>query len=164
MKSHQGFTWIELMLAVGVLAALAMMALPGIQESTLKRQVKEAMATADVARKGVADAYGATGEMPQNNKQAGVPDQEKIVGNLVREVKVQDGAVTLTFGNNVSKVLDGKRLTLRPAVVPKEPAVAIAWMCHTLPTPKGMEAQGRDETDVPEKYLPLECRDTSQKK
>ena len=160
----RGFTWIELMLSVAVLAGLAMLAIPALQETTIKKQVKEAMATADVARKGVQDAYASTGEMPQNNKQAGVPEQEKIIGSLVRQVKVQEGAVTLTFGNNASKVLDGKKLTLRPGIVPKEPTVAIAWLCHTLPVPKGMEAQGRDETDIPEKYLPLECRDTSSKK
>ena len=164
MKASRGFTWIELVMVVTVLAVLAMMAIPGMQETQLKKQVKEAMSTADVARKGVQDAYAASGEMPQNNKQAGVPEQEKIVGNLIRQVKVQDGAVTLTFGNNASKVLDGKKLTLRPGVVPKEPTVAIAWMCHSLPVPKGMEAQGRDETDIPDKYLPLECRDTSSKK
>jgi len=164
MNASRGFTWIELVMVVTVLAVLAMMAIPGMQETQVKKQVKEAMPTADVARKGVADTYAATGEMPPNNKQAGVPDQDKIVGNLVRQVKVQDGAVTLTFGNNASKILEGKKLTLRPAVVPKEPTVAIAWMCHTLPVPKGMEAQGRDETDIPEKYLPLECRDTSSKK
>lgn len=161
---QRGFTWIELVMVVAVLAALAMMAIPGLQETQLKKQVKEAMSTADVARKGVADTYAATGEMPQNNKLAGVPDQEKIVGNLVKSVKVQDGAVTLTFGNNVSKALEGKKLTLLPAIVPKEPTVAIAWMCHNLPIPKGMEAQGKDETDVPDKWLPLECRDTTQKK
>ena len=33
---------------------------------------------------------------------------------------------------------------------------------HTDPVP--LQEQGRDETDIPEKYLPLECRDTTQKK
>src|SRR4051812_8601126 len=87
----QGFTWIELMLSVAVLAGLALLAIPALQETTLKKQVREAMSTADIARKGVQEAYAATGEMPQNNKQAGVPDPEKIIGSLVRQVKVQDG-------------------------------------------------------------------------
>ena len=164
MTSQRGFTWIELMMVVAVLAILGLMTVPGLQEGQVKKQVKEGMATADVARKGVQEIYAATGEMPQNNEKAGVPPQEKIVGNLVQKVKVQDGAVTLTFGNNASKLLDGKKLTLRPAVVPKEPSVAVAWLCNTLPTPKGMEPQGTNETDIPDKYLPLECRDTTAKK
>jgi len=161
---QEGFTWIELMMVVAVLAALALMAVPGLQENAVKKQVKEAISTADLARKGVQEAYAATGEMPNNNQAAGIPPQEKIIGNLVRQVKVHDGAVTLTLGNNSSSILDGKRLTLRPAIVPKEPTVAIAWLCHALPVPKGMEPQGRDETDIPDKYLPLECRDTTAKK
>ena len=161
---QRGFTWIELIMVVAVLSALALMAVPGLQENAVKKQVKEALPTADVARKAVEETYGATGEMPPNNKLAGAPEHEKIIGSLVRSVKIQDGAVTITFGNNASKVVDGKKLTLRPAVVPKEPAVAIAWLCHALPVPKGMEAQGRDETDVPDKWLPLECRDTTTKK
>jgi len=161
---QRGFTWIELMMVIAVVSILALMAVPALQDQALKRQVKEGLLLADVAKKGVQAYYALSGEMPKNNNDAGIPEQHKIVGNLVKSVKVQDGAVTLTFGNNVSKALEGKKLTLLPAIVPKEPTVAIAWMCHNLPVPKGMEAQGRDETDVPDKWLPLECRDTTTKK
>lgn len=161
MNTSRGFTWIELVMVIAVLAALAMMAIPGLQETQLKKQVKEALSTADVVKKGVQIAYASAGEMPANNKAAGVPDPEKIVGSLVREIRVEGGAITITFGNNASKLLDGKKVTIRPAIVPKEPMVPVAWLCHTLPVPKNMEAQGNDQTDVPEKYLPLECRDTT---
>lgn len=158
-----GFTWIELLLVVAALGGLALLALPALQEVTLKKQVKEALDMADIARKGVQAAYTLTGEMPADNAAAGLPPRDKIVGNLVREVNVAAGAVTLTLGNNASSALEGKRVTLRPAVVTGQPMVPIAWLCHGLHVPNGMDAQGRDETDVPEKYLPLECRDTSAK-
>lgn len=77
---------------------------------------------------------------------------------LVKEVNVNDGAITLTFGNNASKALEGKRLTLRPAVMEGEPMVPIAWVCHALPAPKGMEIRGTNETDIPPGHLPIECR------
>lgn len=162
-RRHRGFTWIELLLAVGVLGALALMAIPALQETTLKKQVKEALGMADVARKGVQVAYALTGEMPANNEKAGIPPREKIIGNLVRDVNVDAGAITLTFGNNASAVLDGKKLTLVPAVVEGQPAVPIAWLCNTTPVPKGMDAKGKNETTIPDKYLPLECRDTTKK-
>ena len=153
-----GFTWIELMFVVGVIALLSLMAIPGMQENVLKKQVKEGLELADLAKKGVQAAYSLTGEFPNNNAAAGIPPSHKIVGNLIKEVKVEDGAITLTFGNNASKVLEGKHLTLRPAVVAGEPMVPIAWVCHGAPAPQGMEVRGKNETDIPLANLPIECR------
>ena len=146
------------MLVLAVLAILALMAIPSLQEGTLRKQVKEGMALADVAKSSVQAAWGATGEMPADNKAAGIPEPEKIVGSLVGAVRVEGGAVTLTFGNNASKLLEGRKLTLRPAVVPGELVVPIAWLCHGARVPRGMEARGRDLTDLPAQALPVECR------
>ena len=143
---------------VGVIAILSLMAIPGMQDNILKKQVKEGLELADLAKKGVQTAYSVAGEFPDNNAAAGIPPSHKIVGNLVKEVKVDDGAVTLTFGNNASKVLEGKHLTLRPAVVAGEPMVPIAWVCHGAPPPNGMEVRGKNETDIPLSNLPVECR------
>ena len=157
-RSCSGFTWIELLLVVAVLGALALMAIPSMQDNVLKRQVREGLALADLAKKGVQGAWSVAGEMPADNKAAGIPEHDKIVGNLVKDVNVTDGAVTLTFGNNASKALDDKKVTLRPAVVPDQPVVPIAWLCHEVAVPKGMEVRGKNATDVPSNYLPAECR------
>lgn len=156
--SSRGFTWIELLLVIAVLGGLALMAIPAMQESALKRQVKEGLGLADVARKGVQAAFSAAGDMPADNKAAGIPEHDKIVGTFVKDVSVVDGAVTLTFGNSASKALEDKKVTLRPAVVPGEPAVPIAWLCHLTAVPAKMEVRGKDVTDIPSKWLPIECR------
>jgi type IV pilus assembly protein PilA len=124
----------------------------------LRKQVKEGMALADLAKAGVQQANSLTGEMPADNAKAGIPEATKIVGNMVSAVTVADGAVTLTFGNNAGKSLAGHKLTLRPAVVPAEHVVPIAWLCHEVPVPGGMERKGRNETDIPPPWLPVECR------
>ena len=49
-------------------------------------------------------------------------------------------------------------MTLRPAVVADQPLVPIAWICHDLPVPNGMEIRGKDETDIQNSFLPIECR------
>jgi type IV pilus assembly protein PilA len=103
-------------------------------------------------------AWTAKGEMPEDNAAAAIPPRDKIVGNLIKDVNVEGGAITVTYGNNAAKMLDGKRVTLRPAVVADQPMVPIAWICHRLPVPKGMEVRGRDVTDIPLNFLPLECR------
>lgn len=158
MTRQSGFTWIELLAVIAVIAILALMAVPSLHETTLRKQVKEAMSIAQVAKAGVQAAYTLGGEMPENNEAAGLPVPEKMVSALVREVRVRKGAITLTFGNNAHKGLDGKRLTLLPAVVPDEPRVPIAWLCHDVSVPKNMEVRGEDETDVPFAWLPVECR------
>ena len=151
------------MFVVAVIGILALMAVPGLQENMLKKQVKEGMELADVAKKGIAAAYALAEEMPKNNADAGMPPKHKIIGNLVKEVDVKDGAITLTFGNNASKALEGKKLTLRPAVVDKEPMVPIAWVCNNVAVPKGMEVRGTNETDIQSNHLLVECRSSTPK-
>jgi type IV pilus assembly protein PilA len=155
---QHGFTWIELVMILAVIAILAGLAIPGMQETALKKQVKEGLALADVAKAGVQAAYLLGGDMPANNEAAGLPVSDKIVGNMVKEVRVDGGAITLTYGNNASKLLLDKHVTIRPAVVPAEARVPIAWVCHDMPVPKGMEIVGRDLTDLPPNQLPVECR------
>jgi len=147
-----------MMAVLGVIAILALMAIPSIQEGTLRKQVREGLALADVAKPAVQGVWSLTTEMPADNKAAGLPEPEKIVGNLISAVSVKDGAVTLTFGNNAGKSLTGKKVTLRPAVVPDQLIVPIAWLCHDVGVPKGMEVRGKDETDLPSSVLPVDCR------
>ncbi len=155
---ERGFTWIELLLVLAALGALLLMAVPAMQDGALKRQVKDAMQLATVAETGVQVAYSLGGTMPADNKAAGLPDPDKIVSQFVKGVNVANGAVTLTLGNNASKALEGMTLTLRPAVVPDQPIVPIAWLCHNVGVPDKMQVLGEDATNVPSKWLPVECR------
>lgn len=165
MKSRvAGFTWIELTMVLVVVAILALMAIPSMQDNAIKRQVKEALAIADLAKAGVQAAFSASGDMPKNNADAGIPPAEKIISPMVTNVSVEDGAITLTFGNNAHKLLDAKRLTIRPAVVPGEKMVPIGWLCNQAPVPQGMQAAGRNLTNIPQNHLPAECRGPEAKK
>lgn len=157
-KHSAGFTWLEMLIVIAVVALLAMFAIPGLQETALRKQVKEALTLASVATTGVQLAYGLSGEMPADNAAAGIPEAAKIIGNQVKAVNVEAGAVTLTFGNNAAKGLHDKLLTLRPAVVAGEGRVPIAWICGATAVPAGMEVKGADKTDVPLSWLPVECR------
>lgn len=164
MRRHSaGFTWIELLFVLAVFAILAALAIPSLRDATVRKQVKEGLALAELAKQGVQAAWSLTGEMPSDNAAAGIPPRDKIVGNLVKDVNVAGGAITLTFGNNASKVIEGRRVTLRPAIVPDQPRVPIAWLCHDVPVPKGMELRGKDETDLPPNDLPVECRGPASK-
>lgn len=158
MRRQSGFTWIEMLFVLGAIALLSLLAIPALRDRALRRQVQDGLALADVAKGGVQAAWAATGDMPASNEAAGVPPHDKIVGSLVTDVSVDQGAITVTFGNNASKALEGKRVTVRPAVVADERAVPIAWLCHAIGVPKGMQVRGTDETDVPPEWLPVDCR------
>jgi type IV pilus assembly protein PilA len=160
MARNHGFTWIELILVIGVVAIIGAMAIPSMQDTALRKQVKEGIDLAGVARKGVQDAWTANGDMPKNNEEAGLPPKDKLVGSMVKEVQVDDGAIHITYGNNASKVLQGLKVSLRPAVVKDEPKVPIAWLCHRVPVPDKMDVKGHDRTDIPPNWLPVECRST----
>ena len=160
---ERGFTWIELLLVLAALGALLLMAIPAMQDGALKRQVRDAVQLAPVAETAVQVAYSVGGTMPADNKAAGLPDADKIVSQFVKSVNVANGAVTLTLGNNASKALEGMTLTLRPAVVPDQAVVPIAWLCHNAGVPGGMQVMGEDVTNIPPKWLPVECRGATAK-
>jgi type IV pilus assembly protein PilA len=153
-----GFTMIEMMMVVGVIAVLALMAMPSYIEKIVRDQVVEALPLADLAKAPVAAAWVAGVPLPDDNKAASLPDADKIVSNLVSSVQVDKGAIHITFGNRANSAIRGKILTLRPAVVADAPVVPVAWVCGNAPPPDKMTVKGQNKTDVPALYLPFKCR------
>jgi type IV pilus assembly protein PilA len=155
---HRGFTLIEIVVVIAVIAILALMAVPSMQDRIVREQVVEGVKLADIAKDAVAAAWRAEEEMPEDNEAAGLPEAEKIVGNHVSAVEVEDGAIHITFGNNANGVIDGQRLTLRPAVVEDAPIVPVAWVCAGAAVPERMTVQGRNRTTIENRFLPVNCR------
>jgi type IV pilus assembly protein PilA len=154
----RGFTLVELMVVVGIVATLALMTIPSLIEKTVRDQVSEALPLADVAKAPIALSWAAAQAMPASNAAAGLPSADKIVGNYVSSLSVEDGAINMTFGNRANGSLKGKIVTLRPAIVPDSPVVPIAWVCGNATVPAKMTVKGVNRTDVPLLYLPLSCR------
>jgi len=153
-----GFSMIELMAVVAVIAILSTLTLPSLVDRIVRQQIKEAMPLADIAKAPVAAAWTASAPLPADNAAAGLPAPEKIVGNHVSAVRVQQGAVHMTFGNNVSSRIKGKTLSFRPAVVEDARVVPVAWVCGHAKVPGNMSAQGDNRTDIDKALLPHECR------
>ena len=153
-----GFTLIELMVAVAVVAILATLALPSIQGPFVRQQVVDSAQLINVAKGAVSTKWSATEKLPLDNAEAGLPAADKLVGNYVSAVTVEGGAVHVLFGNQANGAIKGKTLSFRPAVVDGAPMVPIAWVCGPAATPDKMSAKGVDRTDVPAKFLPINCR------
>lgn len=154
----RGFTLVEMMVVVAVLAILAMIAVPSYLDKIVKAQVEAGLPLADIAKRAVSAYWGATQKMPQDNEAAALPVADKIVGNYVTAVTVRDGVINLTFGNRASKALEGKILSIRPAVVEDAPVVPIAWVCGLAEAPEKMNLLGDNQTSIDPMYLPMECR------
>ena len=157
-ERNAGFTLMELMVVVGIIAILALLAVPGYQEGMIRDQVNAALPLADIAKAPVAASWGLSQSFPADNAAAGLPAADKIVNNYVSAVLVQNGAIHVSFGNRANALIKGKTLSIRPAVVEEAPVVPVAWVCGNAEVPGKMTAKGENRTDVAANHLPLICR------
>ena len=156
-QRRTGFTLLEMLVVLGVIAILSLIALPSYLDRIVRKQIDEALPLAEIAKKPVAAAWAMTHALPADNAAAGLPAPDRIVGNHVSAVTVSDGAIHITFGNSVNRSIRGRILTLRPAVVEDAPIVPVAWICGNAPVPDKMTVMGANLTSVPAIFLPLNC-------
>ena len=153
-----GFTLIELMIVVAIIGILASIALPSYQTYTTRAQVVEALTLAEEIKGAIKEYYKYKGEFPADNASAGVPMPQYLIGNYVKGITVENGAMHVKLGNKVSAAVKGKVLSLRPLVVTGSPQSPISWNCGYSDAPEGMEAVGDNETTVDSMFLPAMCR------
>jgi len=154
----RGFTLIEMMVVVGIIAILALLAIPTYQDKFIRDQIAEALPLADIAKPPVALQWVLLQTFPADNAAAGLPVADKIVNNTISSVAIQDGAIQITFGNKANNTIRGKILTLRPAVVADAPIVPVTWVCGYATAPEKMTIKGENRTNIPPGWLPIRCR------
>jgi type IV pilus assembly protein PilA len=155
---HSGFTLIELMIVVAIIGILASIAIPAYQSYTVRAQVTEAFRLASDLKGPIQEYRKERGMLPVDNAAAGIPAPEKLIGNYVTRVEVNQGAISVTFGNFVNKSIEGQIVTLQPIVVKGSPASPMSWRCGYRGVPNGMEPVGENRTNMDPKFLPTSCR------
>lgn len=153
-----GFSAIEMMVVVAIIAILAMIAIPSSMGRIVKEQVVAAMPLADIAKEPIAASWKAAKKLPADNIEAGLPVPEKVVSNFISALEVKDGVINLTFGNKAHPQISGKIISLRPAVMDDAQIVPVAWVCGNAKVPDKMTVKGDNKTNVPDQYLPQLCR------
>ena len=144
MKKQQGFTLIELMIVVAIIAILAAIALPAYQDYVARSQVSEAMTLSSGAKTAVTEYYADKGAVPTTNADAGLAGAASINGKYVTSVTVGNGGgiTALMKGvGSVSAKVAGKTFVLTPA----DAGGSITWDCKTNGT-------------IDSKYRPSSCR------
>ncbi|WP_448100687.1 pilin [Luteibacter jiangsuensis] len=150
MKNIQkGFTLIELMIVVAIIAILAAIAIPQYQNYLIRTQVSEGMNLADGAKTAVSEFFNNAGHWPTNNQSAGLPtNPESISGKYVSQVDVSGGTIVAKFNKPDS---NDKIKASQIVLSPFDQGGSISWNCK--PT-----AGSSQKTDVKDAYLPTACR------
>ena len=101
-KLQKGFTLIELMIVVAIIAILAAIAISQYQDYVIRSQVSEGSALADGVKTAMAEFQQNKGHFPANNTSAGLALSTSILGSYVSDVNVGTtvGRVVVTYGRN----------------------------------------------------------------
>jgi len=142
-KMQKGFTLIELMIVVAIIAILAAIAIPAYQDYVIRSQVSEGSVLSDGAKTAISEFYNNKGVFPSTNASAGLATATSITGKYVDNVDAKNGKIVATFGKEANKKVSGSVLVFSAITS----AGSITWNCKP--------SAG---TNVDPKYLPTACR------
>ena len=145
-----GFTLIELMITVAIVAILAAVALPAYQNYTTRARLSEVVLALAACRTTITELYQSGGTPPGANNWGCEAVSSRYVGSLATD---DNGVVTATIAG-ISATANGKTVTMIPMATIGAPADVTtdmglglqAWSC------------GGAGTSVDKVFLPSSCR------
>ena len=145
MKARQqGFTLIELMIVVAIIALLAAIAIPQYQNFIKRAKISEGLVLVGAAKLAVTESLQANGAYPRGNAAAGYTTASSTYVQQVAIDPNGTGVVTITYRHIDVSLVDNRSITLTPTT--KSATQVFQWDC-------AVGAFGVDK-----QFVPVNCR------
>ena len=131
----------SVLITVAMIGVLAAIAIPAYQDYTIRAQVSEGLNLSGSAKAAVTEFAQDRSEWPSDNASAGLAPATQISGQFVSGVRVDEGVVVVTYGNNAHASIQGHTLTLVPDA---SNFPTVTWECYS--------------SEIANKWLPAACR------
>jgi type IV pilus assembly protein PilA len=140
-RTTSGFTLIELMIVVAIIAILSAIAIPAYRDYLARTQASEGFEVASGAKAAIWEYVTNTGVFPPSNESAGLPSPTSLSGKYVSSVRIErSGVVTVEYlMADTNDALRNTNLQLSPI----NNGGSIAWACNGTINPR---------------FLPSTCR------